>query len=57
MEFLAENWTSIALALLVAADAIVSLTPTKADDKIVGYLRLLVSAIHQDNKKKKNADS
>lgn len=53
MEFILNNWTSIALALLVAADAIVSITPSKADDKFVGYLKLLVSAIHQDNKRKK----
>jgi len=51
MQFLADNWTSVALPLLVAADAIVSLTPSKTDDKIVGYLRLLVSAIAQDKKK------
>lgn len=53
MEFLADHWTSIALAVLVAADAIVSLTLSKTDDKIVGYLRLLVSAIAQDKKSKK----
>ena len=52
MEFFYDNWTSIVLALLVAADAIVSLTPSKEDDKIVGYLKLLVSAIASDNKKK-----
>ena len=53
MEFILNHWTSIALAILVAADAIVSLTPSKEDDKIVGYLKLLVSAIASDSKKKK----
>lgn len=53
MDFILQNWTSIALAILVAADAIVSLTPSREDDKIVGYLKLLVQAIASDNKKKK----
>lgn len=53
MDFIWQNWTSIALAILVAADAIVSLTPSREDDKIVGYLKLLVQAIASDNKKKK----
>lgn len=53
MDLFLDNWTTIALALLVAMDVIVSLTPSQADDKLVGYLKLLVQAIHQDNKKKK----
>lgn len=49
-ELLLQNWPEIALALLFVADLIVSLTPGKGDDRIVGYLRLLVNAIASDRK-------
>lgn len=54
-EILSETWPEIVLGLLVVADLIVSLTPTKTDDKIVGYLKVLVLAIKGDlNKDKKD---
>lgn len=49
LDFLGVHWSEVLLILLVAADAIVSLTPSKSDDKIVGYLKLLVTAIASDS--------
>lgn len=54
-ELLLQNWPEIALAVLFVADLIVSLTPGKADDRIVGYLRLLVNAIASDRGNEKKA--
>jgi len=49
IEFLSENWSELLLAFLFLADAVVSLTPTKKDDRVLGYIRLLFEAIISDN--------
>ena len=51
MELITENWAFVLLALLAAADAIVSLTPSQRDDQIVGYLRVIIQTISGKNKK------
>lgn len=53
MGMLIENWAVIALAILGAVDVIVSLTPSKTDDRIVGYLRVIITTISGQNKRKK----
>lgn len=51
MEIITNNWAIILLALLTAADAIVSLTPSKRDDQIIGYLKIIVQTISGKRKK------
>ena len=51
MELITNNWAFVLLALLAAADAIVSLTPSKKDDQIVGYLRVIIQTISGKRKK------
>jgi len=46
-----DNWAAIALALITAADVVVSMTPTKKDDQIVGYLRIIFTTIGGKRKK------
>lgn len=55
-EILLNNWPEIALAVLFVADLIVSLTPSKSDDRIIGYIRLLVQAVANDRDDKKKAE-
>jgi len=55
-DLLIQNWPEIALAVLFVADLIVSITPSKTDDKVVGYIRLLVNAIANDRDDKKKAE-
>lgn len=49
-----ENWAMLALAVLGALDVWVSLTPSKTDDRVVGYLRVIITTISGKNKKKKD---
>lgn len=51
MDFLTNNWSVILLALIGAADVIVSLTPSKKDDRYVGYLRAIVTTLSNKQKK------
>lgn len=44
-EVLLENWSEVALALLLLADTIVSLTPTDKDDRALGYIRAILLAV------------
>jgi len=55
-EILLNNWPEIALAVLFVADLIVSLTPSKSDDRFVGYIKLLVQAVANDRDDKKKAE-
>lgn len=51
LDFLAENWAELALAVLALVDVIVSLTPSKEDDKWAGYFRIILVAVTSDKKK------
>ena len=51
MELIFENWAIIALAILGALDVYVSLTPSKRDDQVVGYLRIIIQTISGKSKK------
>ena len=53
MELIFENWAALALALLAAIDVYVSLTPSKRDDQVVGYLRIIIQTISGKSKKTK----
>lgn len=53
MEILLSNWAEIVLALIVVADIIVSATPSKKDDQILGYIRIIVNALTARGRKKR----
>jgi len=52
-EFITNNVAEILLGLVAFADIIVSLTPSKRDDAYLGYFRLLLNAILNNNNKEK----
>lgn len=52
LEFILEHWAELALALLALVDVVVSLTPTKVDDRWAGYFRLLLVSVTSTEKKK-----
>ena len=55
MEWLADNWQWITLGVTVAT-AITSVTPTKVDDKYLGYALKVLNVIAGNVFKNKNAD-
>lgn len=52
-EFITDNLSSLVLAAIIFADAIVSLTPSKEDDRIVGYIRVIYNALTGSKSKRK----
>lgn len=53
MELLLEHWTALALGLITFLDLIVSITPTKRDDQVLGYFRVIIEALSSRKKRKK----
>lgn len=45
MEFLIENWSSIALTAITALSSYTALTETTKDDKIVNILSRILNAV------------
>jgi len=45
MQFLIDNWSVLALAIISAAGTVTALTETDKDDKIVDILKRIVQAI------------
>ena len=54
MSFILENWAALTLAALALVKVIVNLTPTEKDNKVFGYLDLLINTIIADRKKTSN---
>ena len=54
-DLLINSWAEIILGLLLVADIIVSATPSKKDDQIVGYIKTIVLAL-SSNKKSNTED-
>lgn len=52
-EFLTNNFFVIFSALLVFADVVVSITPTKNDDIVLGYIRAIFRALFGSEKRRK----
>jgi len=50
-EFLSNNFFALFSALLIFADVVVSMTPTKADDRALGYVRAIFNALTPKRKK------
>lgn len=53
MDILINSWAEILLGLIAFVDIIVSLTPTKKDDRILGYIRIVINALAGKRRKKK----
>ena len=54
MNFIIENWAELTLATLALIKTIVNITPTTHDNKVFGYLDLLINTIIADRKKPSN---
>jgi hypothetical protein len=54
-ELIQTYWAEIVLALMAFVKVIVNLTPTEADNKVFGWLDVLINAIVSDRKKKRVA--
>jgi len=53
MEFVADNWAELLLALMAFAKVVVNLTPSIKDDRVFTYVDLLLDAIIANNTKDK----
>jgi hypothetical protein len=52
-ELIQTYWAEIVLALMAFVKVIVNLTPTEADNKVFGWLDVLINAIVSDRRKKR----
>jgi len=53
IEILTENWSLVLLGLVAFLDIVVSLTPSKKDDKVLGYFKVILSAFTARKRRKK----
>ena len=53
-DFITDNFFMLFSAALVFADVVVSATPSKSDDKVLGYIRVIFTALFGSSKNKKN---
>ena len=52
-EFIIENWIPLLVGLMAFLKVVVNLTPNDGDNRVFGYIDLLITAITGDRKKKK----
>jgi hypothetical protein len=52
--FISENWAELVLALLALVKVVVNLTPTEQDNKVFGYIGVLINLIISDRRKTPN---
>jgi hypothetical protein len=52
--FITENWAELVLACLALVKVVVNLTPTEQDNKVFGYIDVLINLIISDRKKTPN---
>ena len=52
-ELIQTYWAEIILALMEIVKVIVNLTPTEADNKIFGWLDVLINAVVADRRKQR----
>ena len=55
MDLLLNYWAEIILALMTFAKVIVNLPPTEVDNKVFGWLDVLINAIVADRRKERKA--
>jgi hypothetical protein len=51
IDFITENWALLLIALMAFAKVIVNLTPSEADNKVFGWIDVLINAIITDRRK------
>tara|TARA_X000000950_G_scaffold214462_1_gene257991 strand:+ start:350 stop:520 length:171 start_codon:yes stop_codon:yes gene_type:complete len=56
MEILTSNWAEIILAVLAAVEIFTLATPSKTDDRVVGYVRAVVLALKNRAEKRRKND-
>mgnify|MGYP003681517677 FL=1 len=52
-ELIQTYWAEIILALMAFVKVIVNLTPTEADNKVFGWLDVLINAVVADRRKQR----
>jgi uncharacterized membrane protein len=55
MDILTNYWAEILLGLMAFIKVVVNLTPTQADNRVFGWLDVLINAIVADKRKKRQA--
>lgn len=55
MDIFTTYWAEILLGLMAFIKVVVNLTPTQADNKVFGWLDVLINAIVADKRKKRQA--
>ena len=53
LDFITENAVALVIAVLALAKVVVNLTPTEKDNKVFGYIDLLINAMIPDRIKAK----
>ena len=51
LDFILENWSVLLIALMVFVKTVVNLTPTETDNKVFGWIDVLINAIITDRRK------
>lgn len=52
MDFIVENWMPLVVGVMALAKVVVNLTPTDTDNKIFGWIDVLINAMIPDRRKK-----
>ena len=52
IDFILNNWGALLVAVMALAKVIVNLTPSGADNKVFGWIDVLINAIITDRRKK-----
>jgi len=52
--FIQENWGELAIAVLALVKVVVNLTPSTHDNKVFGYIDVLINLIIADRRKPSN---
>ena len=55
-ELIQTYWAEIILALMAFVKVVVNLTPTEADNKVFGWMDVLINAIVSDRRKARKKD-
>jgi hypothetical protein len=52
IDFILNNWGALLIAVMALVKVIVNLTPSEADNKVFGWIDVLINAIITDRRKK-----
>lgn len=52
-EFFNTNWIPLIIGIMAFAKVVVNLTPNEGDNRVFGYIDLLITAMTGDRKNKK----